>query len=108
MQNLEVTSYFASDHSTNILMDVRGQLPEKKGELLALMERYLKLSPEEQVNFRLGTLFRYFGYQPNYGSFQDFFIPGRRKAVTAVIEDLEQEQPGKSWQLVTEFNRMLV
>jgi radical SAM superfamily enzyme YgiQ (UPF0313 family) len=108
IKNLEVTSYFASDHSTNILMDVRGQLPGKKEELLALMERYLKLSPEEQVNFRLGTLFRYFGYQPNYGSFQDFFIPGRREAVTAVIEDLEQEQPGKSRQLVTEFNRMLV
>jgi radical SAM superfamily enzyme YgiQ (UPF0313 family) len=30
IDNLEVTSYFASDHSTNVLMDVRGQLPQDK------------------------------------------------------------------------------
>jgi radical SAM superfamily enzyme YgiQ (UPF0313 family) len=108
MQNLDVTSYFASDHSSNILMDVQGQLPQDKEEMLSVMERYLELSPEEQVNFRLGTLFRYFGYAPNYSSFEDFFIPRRREAVTAVIEDLEQEQPGRSRQLVTEFSRMLV
>lgn len=108
IQNLEVTSYFASDHSTNILMEVRGQLPEDKKEMLSIMERYLELSPEEQVNFRLGTLFRCFGYEPHYRSFKDFFVPRRREAVTAVIENLEQEQPGRSRQLVTEFSRMLV
>jgi radical SAM superfamily enzyme YgiQ (UPF0313 family) len=108
IENLEVTSYFASDHSSNVLMDVRGQLPEDKEEMLSIMERYLELSQEEQVNFRLGTLFRYFGYEPNYRSFKDFFIPRRREAVTAVIENLEQEQPGRSRQLVTEFSRMLV
>jgi radical SAM superfamily enzyme YgiQ (UPF0313 family) len=108
IENLEVTSYFASDHSTNILMEVRGQLPEDKDEMLSIMERYLELSQEEQANFRLGTLFRYFGYKPNYRSFKDFFVPRRREAVTAVIENLEQEQPGRSRQLLTEFNRMLV
>jgi radical SAM superfamily enzyme YgiQ (UPF0313 family) len=108
VENLEVTSYFASDHSSNILMDVRGQLPEDKEKMLSIMERYLELSREEQVNFRLGTLFRYFGYEPNYRSFKDFFTPRRREAVTAVIENLEREQPGRSRQLVTEFNRMLV
>jgi radical SAM superfamily enzyme YgiQ (UPF0313 family) len=108
IENLEVTSYFASDHSSNVLMDVRGQLPEDKEEMLSIMERYLELSQEEQVNFRLGTLFRYFGYEPNYRSFKDFFTPRRREAVTAVIENLEQEQPGRSRQLVTEFSRMLV
>jgi radical SAM superfamily enzyme YgiQ (UPF0313 family) len=108
IQNLEVTSYFASDHSTNILMDVQGQLPADKKEMLSVMEGYLELSQEEQVNFRLGTLFRYFGYEPNYHSFEDFFIPGRREAVTAVIENLDKDQPGRSRQLVTEFSRMLV
>ena len=108
IQSLEVSSYFASDHSTNILMDVRGQLPEDKEAMLSIMDRYLRLSEEERVNFRLGTLFRYFGYEPNYRSFEDFLLPARREAVTAVIENLEQEQPGRSRQLVSEFSRMLI
>ena len=99
IQNLDVTSYFASDHSTNILMDVRGQLPQDKEAMLSIMDRYLELTEEEQLNFRLGTLFRYFGYEPNYGSFSDFFVPTKRESVTEVVEQLEQEQPGRarSW-----------
>jgi radical SAM superfamily enzyme YgiQ (UPF0313 family) len=108
IQNLDVTSYFASDHSTNILMDVRGQLPEDKEAMLSIMERYLELSEVEQVNFRLGTLFRYFGYEPNYASFRDFFVPAKRESVTELVEKLEQEQPGRSRELVAEFSRMLI
>jgi radical SAM superfamily enzyme YgiQ (UPF0313 family) len=108
IENLDVTSYFASDHSTNVLMDVRGQLPPEKEAMLSLMDRYLELSEAEQVNFRLGTLFRYFGYEPNYASFRDFFVPTRRESVTDVVEKLEQEQPGRSRELVAEFGRMLI
>jgi len=108
ISNLEVTSYFASDHSTNILMDVRGQLPEDKEAMLSIIERYLDLSAEEQLNFRLGTLLRYFGYEPNYGSLKDFFVPARREAVTAMIQALEKDEPGRSAEVVTQFNRMLI
>ncbi len=108
IQNLEVTSYFASDHSTNVLMDVRGQLPQDKEAMLSIIERYLELSEEEQVNFRLGTLLRYFGYEPNYRSFKEFFVPSKREAVTVVIGQLEEQQPGRTKQLVAEFNRMLI
>ena len=108
IQNLEVTSYFASDHSTNVLMDVRGQLPEDKASMLSVMDQYLGLSEDEQLNFRLGTLFRYFGYEPNYGSFRDFLVPASREAIAAVIEGLEEEQPGRSRQLVAELSRTLV
>ena len=108
IENLEVTSYFASDHSTNIVMDVRGQLPEDKQAMLSIIDQYLELSEEEQLNFRLGTLFRYFGYEPNYRSFRDFLVPSRREAVTKVMENLEREDPGRSRQLVAEFSRMLI
>jgi radical SAM superfamily enzyme YgiQ (UPF0313 family) len=108
IEKLEVSSYFASDHSTNILMDVRGQLPEEKEAMLSIMDRYLELTEGEQLNFRLGTLFRYFGYDPHYASFRDFFVPSKRESMTAVVEKLEQEQPGRSRELVAEFNRMLV
>jgi radical SAM superfamily enzyme YgiQ (UPF0313 family) len=108
IQSLDVTSYFTSDHSTNVLMDVRGQLPEDKEAMLSIIERYLQLSQEEQLNFRLGTLMRYFGYEPNYRSFNEFFIPPKRESVTAVIEQLERDQPGKTKELVVEFDRMLI
>jgi len=108
IQSLEVTSYFACDHSTNILMDVKGQLPQDKEVMLSIADRYVELTEGEQLNFRLGTLFRYFGYEPNYGSFSEFFVPTRREEVTAVIEKLEQEEPGRSRELVDEFNRMLI
>jgi radical SAM superfamily enzyme YgiQ (UPF0313 family) len=108
IENLEASSYFASDHSTNILMDVRGQLPEGKEAMISIMDRYLELTEEEQLNFRLGTLFRYFGYEPNYRTFNEFFVPARREAVTTVIESMEQEEPGKARKLAAELNRMLV
>ena len=108
IESLEVTSYFASDHSTNILMDVRGQLPQDKEAMLAIIERYLQLSEEEQLNFRLGTLMKYFGYEPNYRSFNEFFVPSKREQVTAVIEQLEQDQSGKTRQLVAQFDTMLI
>jgi radical SAM superfamily enzyme YgiQ (UPF0313 family) len=108
IENLEVTSYFASDHSTNVLMDVRGQLPRDKEAMLSIIGQYLELSEEEQSNFRLGTLFRYFGYEPNYRSFKEFLIPSRRETVTAVIQQMEQDQPGKPRQLLAELNRMLI
>ncbi len=108
IENLDVTSYFASDHSTNVLMDVRGQLPEDKEGMLSIIEQYLGLSEEEQLNFRLGTLFRYFGYEPNYRSYKEFLVPSRREAVTAVIDALERDQPGRPKELVAEFIRMLI
>jgi hypothetical protein len=108
IENLEVTSYFASDHSTNVLMDLRGQLPGEKEAMLSLMDQYLELSEGEQLNFRLGTLFRYFGYEPNYASFKEFLVPSTRQSMAAVVEKLEQEQPGRARELVAEFNRMLV
>jgi radical SAM superfamily enzyme YgiQ (UPF0313 family) len=108
IEDLEVTSYFASDHSTNVLMDVRGQLPGDKEAMLSILEQYLQLSEEEQLDFRFGTLLRLFGYQPNYHSFREFFVPSKREAVTAVIQQLEGQRPGKTKELVAEFNRMLI
>lgn len=108
IENLEVTSYFASDHSTNVLMDVRGQLPRDKEAMLSSIERYLGLSEEEQLNFRFGTLLGFFGHQPNYRSFKEFFIASKREAVRAVIQQLEGQEAGRTKELVAEFNRMLI
>ncbi|MGD2294781.1 MAG: radical SAM protein [Candidatus Aminicenantes bacterium] len=108
VKNLDVTGRFVSDHSTNILMDVRGKLPEDKEKMLSIMRRYLSLSAEEQFNFRLGTLFRFFGYSPSYRNFEDFFDLRKRQEVQAVIDEMEADEPGASRRLMDRLNKMLV
>jgi radical SAM superfamily enzyme YgiQ (UPF0313 family) len=108
IENLEVTSHFVSDHSTNVLMDVRGKLPEDKEHMLSIIRQYLELSEEEQLNFRLGTLFRTLGYAPNYLAFNEFLDPSKRQRMTAIIEDLEAKEPGSARQLVERLNMMLI
>jgi radical SAM superfamily enzyme YgiQ (UPF0313 family) len=108
IENLEVTSHFVSDHSTNVLMDVRGKLPEDKEHMLSIIRRYLELSEEEQLNFRLGTLFGVLGYAPNYLTFSEFFNPSKRQRVTSIIEDMETKEPGSTKKLVERLNTMLI
>jgi hypothetical protein len=54
IENLDCQSYFISDHITNLLHEVEGQLPEDKDRMLAVIDRFQSLSDEERQNFRLG------------------------------------------------------
>jgi radical SAM superfamily enzyme YgiQ (UPF0313 family) len=108
IESLKVTSRFVSDHSTNILMDVKGKLPEDKEKMLSITRRYLELTEDEQLNFRLGTLFRYFAYSPCYRSFEDFFDLRKRTEITAVIAEMEAHDPGSARTLVERLQSMLV
>jgi len=108
IENLEVTSYFASDHLTNVLMEVEGQLPEDKEHLLSIIQRYLDLSREEKLNFRVGTLFRFLGYYPHYRTVDDFFDDSKREQVTSIIKEMEREEIGSAKRLLEKLNSMLV
>jgi hypothetical protein len=77
--------------------------------MLSMIRRYLELSEEEQLNFRLGTLFRALGYAPNYLAFNEFFNnPSKRQRMTAVIEEMEAKEPGSARKLVERLNTMLI
>ena len=108
IKTLKVNSRFVSDHSTNVLMDIDGKLPEDKEYMLSLIKKYLTLSEEEQMNFRLGTLLRACGHTPNYKNFTDFFDRKKRRQVDAVIEEMEKREPGSVKKLVSELRSMLV
>lgn len=54
VENLEVTSYLKSDHILNLLMEVEGKMPEDREKCLGIIDRYLSLSDEERLNFRIG------------------------------------------------------
>ena len=108
IENLNVTSQFVSDHSTNILMDIRGKFPGDKENLITIAKKYLALSKEEQLNFRLGSLFRFFGYSPNYRNFKDFFNSEKRTKMQSIIDKMEAEESGSSYRLLLHLNNMLV
>jgi hypothetical protein len=55
IENLHgITSVVDSDHILNILLELRGKLPEGKDRMLAIIDRFLELPEESQNIFRLG------------------------------------------------------
>jgi len=54
IENLDCHSYFVSDHITNLLQEIEGQLPQDKEKMLATIARFQSLSSEERHNFRVG------------------------------------------------------
>jgi len=54
IENLECHSNFVSDHITNLLQEVEGKLPDDKGKMLAIIDKFRSLSPQERLNFKIG------------------------------------------------------
>ncbi|MGQ9546334.1 MAG: radical SAM protein [Dehalococcoidia bacterium] len=60
IESLQVNSYLTSDHILNLLMEVEGKMPEDKEKCLEVINKYLSLSDEERLNFRLGRRAGYY------------------------------------------------
>ncbi len=54
IEHLECHANFVSDHIINLLQEVEGKLPQDKEKMLAVIDRFQALPPEERANFRLG------------------------------------------------------
>jgi hypothetical protein len=52
--NLNCRSEFVSDHVTNLLQEIGGQLPDDKDKMLAVIDKFQSLPAEERQNFRVG------------------------------------------------------
>jgi hypothetical protein len=88
IDNLDgITSQFVSDHILNLLEEVEGRFPEEKGKMLAVIDRYLNLPPEERAHFRLG---RRAGI---YRSLDDLASPELRIQVDEILRRIETESP---------------
>ena len=88
IENLDgITSTFVSDHILNLLEEVEGKLPDEKGKMLALIDRYLSLPPEEKANFRFG---RRAGV---YRSVDDLSNPELHSQVEQVLRRIKLEKP---------------
>jgi radical SAM superfamily enzyme YgiQ (UPF0313 family) len=98
VENLHgITSYFASDHTLNLLEELEGQFPGIKNRMLETIDRYLALPQAERENFRLG---RRAGY---YRSLDDMASPDLRSRIDQIRDRIERENPGKFDQVISDL-----
>ena len=55
-----ITSHYANHHSVDLLLEVRGQLPDDKVRLLGILDRFLSLKEADRINFILGRRLGYY------------------------------------------------
>jgi radical SAM superfamily enzyme YgiQ (UPF0313 family) len=84
IQNLDCHANFISDHINNLLQEVDGKLPENKEKMLAVIERFQALTPEERQVYRIGRRARY------YNGLDDLKDPERHNVIEQMIERLSQ------------------
>ena len=85
----DVTSYYANHHGVDLLMEARGQLPEDKPKLLAVMDRYLGLPEEERLNYTLGKRLGYYRY------LDDMQDENRKMFVQGKLREILEAYPGQ-------------
>jgi hypothetical protein len=67
IENLQVTSHLKSDHTLNLLMEVKGRMPEDKEKCLDIINGYLSLPDEERLNFKFGRRTGYYNRLADLG-----------------------------------------
>ncbi len=83
IERLEVTSYLASDHISNLLPELEGKFPEAKTTCLNVINKYLSFTEQERMNYKLG---RRLGY---YDKLDDIKDRLRYERVKEVLDSIE-------------------
>ncbi len=84
IEHLDCHSNYVSDHITNLLQEIEGKLPQDKETMMASIDRFQSLSPQERTNFRIG---RRVGI---YSRLDDLYDLPKHEAVEQVIHRLSQ------------------
>jgi len=84
-----ISSFYANHHGVDLLMEARGQLPEDKAKLLAIMDRYLSLPEDDRLNYTLGKRLGY------YQVLDDMQDEGRKRYVAAQVREVNDTYPGR-------------
>ncbi len=85
IEHLDCHSNYVSDHITNLLQEIAGKLPEDKEKMLASIDRFQSLSPQERTNFRIG---RRVGI---YSQLDDLYDLHKRDMVERLVQRLSQD-----------------
>lgn len=85
IERLECHSNLVSDHTTNLLQEIEGKLPQDKEKMLASIDRFQNLLPEDKLNFIVG---RRVGI---YSQLDDLNDSHKRGAVEQIMRELCQD-----------------
>ena len=98
IENLNgITSTIASDHIMNLLEEISGTLPDDKEKMLSVADRYLSLSQEERLIYKVGR------WGGAYRSLDDLKDPELRGKIEQVIEQWNVETPGEIDEILREI-----
>ena len=90
IENLNgVSSYYVNHHGVDLLMEARGQLPEDKPKLLAIMDRYLSMPEPDRINYTLGKRLGY------YRQMDDMKDENRKAFVESKVREVMEDHPGR-------------
>ena len=82
-----IRSTVVSDHILNLLEEVQGKLPEEKGKMLQVIDRYLAWPAEERLRFRVG---RRLGYLRNLDDLEEMNL---RLRIDQMIDEVRSSLP---------------
>jgi len=88
VEALNCRSELKSDHIINLLPEIEGTLPQDKEEILAVINRYLALPPNERLNYQLG---RRAGL---YERLDELYDALKHENIEQAIKRIEAESPG--------------
>jgi len=95
LENLEgIASCFVSDHMLNLLPELEGKFPEDKTRLLGLCDKFLSLSPKDQLTFIIGRR------TGNFEELDDLENPDLRTRVESIVSRLGLENPGQAQEII--------
>jgi hypothetical protein len=87
-----IRSTVVSDHILNLLEEVQGKLPEEKGKMLKVIDRYLAWPPEERLRFRIG---RRLGHLRNLDDLGDPALSARIDQIIQEVRRSVREEKGR-------------
>jgi histone acetyltransferase (RNA polymerase elongator complex component) len=88
IESLDCQSRVVSDHMMNLLPEVEGKLPGDKEKILAVIERFRALPPEERDIYKLGRRLGLFN------SLDDLGDAALREEVARVMAGIDKSRPG--------------
>lgn len=83
-----ITSHVKSDHILNLLEEIDGKLPEDKETILAVIDRYFELDPEQRLVYRMG---RRAGIYRSTSELADEVTYAR---ILKALREMEEKEPG--------------
>jgi radical SAM superfamily enzyme YgiQ (UPF0313 family) len=87
ISRLECHARVTSDHIMNLLEEVEGKMPEDKPRMLAALDRYLGLDPDDKLIFRVGRRLAAAGGSV-FRNLDDLDDSDKRQAIEELLERL--------------------